>query len=807
MSTSSNIKYINNVLKATKNNLNKKSGLSIGQKIYDIVNNEYNMLISIILIGILIIAIIILYRKSFKFQKDLTLSNINIPKRKLTVLPICNEISPDDQYRLCDYYICASYNTQCVGAQHFDYVSEEMYKSALLNGARYIELPIFSYGVEEDSYPVVATGYDNKFTITSLNTITFDKVLSTIKNYAFKYYNETNPETFKNINYPLIINLKIHTDNTTVLNKAKDYIIRYFNKLLLKPEKYKRFPIQFEKLCMLTNKIILISNNNLVNNLFSDIVIPTSNFLNVFNINKIKQYILSTNSKNYYKTLSLTYQKNNVKILNNVNLILEEFLEKGKNSNIFKLINDSNLNSEELLNNLIIFNMIGMTIINYNNEVKLDSSNIDFSKLVLLGCQIIPMNFQTNDKIILNYIDMFKNNSFILKPSSIRLPIIEEDIKNSMDNYDSKLLNVKNIPIIPNFIVNNNNSIISIQEVSSDFNRHLTSNTNSFKFNQIKLNDDKKYNINNNNLFYIRKSPLSKLNDLILIIIKPENSDREQALTIINDEISLAPIDEKSLKYQSFYPLTGYYNDNNILIELIKNYYNPKIVNSNKFNKDYGFLTLATYISVIENPNGNYNFLGIDKNKLVIRTLSDIDSNNSNNNENKMITFFYTNINIKETTKIFNSQYGFLKINTQKNIIGLFRTISQSNASNIIIETFDINKFKVLTEDSNNNVEFRELKINKLNNDGLITRVIIFKTLDNKYLYCSDNNYLLTKSSFNNDCIFLLSKNLDNEYNIKNEIGGTMFVENNGLLKFNSQINDNDNTTKFKLILDTKIDI
>lgn len=837
MSSSTNkIGYINNVFTSTKNNVNKLLGIGIGQKIYDIVNNEYNQIISIVLIALLILAIIILYRKSFSYQKELSLSNINIPKRKLKSLPVCNQISKDEQYRLCDYYICSSYNTQCIGEQHFDYVSEEMYKSALLNGVRYIELPIFSDGVDEDSVPVVATGYDGKFSITSLNTVPFEKVVSIIKNCAFKYYNEENPETFKNINYPLIINLKIHTDNENVLIKANDILVKFFNKLLLSSEKYKKFPIQFEKLCQLTNKIILITKNDNYENIFKNILIPSRNFLNIFNINYISKYILDTSTANdYYKNLSILQNQKQFQNMKELKVILQDLLDNGKNSNIFNILNNPNVNTNELLNNLIIFNMLGLTIIDYDNEIKSSSSNMDFRLLVRLGCQIIPMNFQTNDNIILNYVNLFKDSSFKLKPSSIRLPIIEQELLNSLDKYDSSAIDKINLPIITDFVYKNNFSYITLHEISSEYNKILTNNNQiNFKNYTIKqsnndnVNNDNdndnsnKINIDDKNLIYIKTSPLSKFNDLVMLIFRPllnnnqnnqsnqknnqNNQQFELALTVIDSEISLAPIEPKSYKYQSFYPLTGFFNDNVKINELITKYYKDENLKSGKIENDYGMISFATYDSVIKSDTNNYKFLTMNQNQLKIKTFN---LNNINSNDSKMMTFFFANIKIKETIKLFNSTYGYLKLDISKNILGMFKNINQTQATSLVIERFDVDKFMALNTEEINNFKLEELKLNKLNNDGLITRLVVIKTLspNGYFLYCTQNKNLLVKRSFNKDCIFLLTKNFDNQYKIINELGGTLQINNNGILNFNTNININDDSTLFRVINNTELDL
>ena len=48
------------------------------------------------------------------------------------------------------------------------------------------------------------------------------------------------------------------------------------------------------------------------------------------------------------------------------------------------------------------------------------------TEAIYLGCQFITMNFQINDINMKNYIEVFKESSFRLKPSSMRFTEEEE---------------------------------------------------------------------------------------------------------------------------------------------------------------------------------------------------------------------------------------------------------------------------------------------------------------------------------------------------------------------------------------------
>lgn len=236
------------------------TSMPIGRWVQSTLFEEYNQVIFAILIVLLIVLMVILYRRSFRMLNKVTLETVNYhTKLDLAPLPACAEIPAHLRHRLCDYYIAASYNTPAIGNQHFDYVSTDMISKALLNGARYIQLPICGYSVNQDTDAVVGTAEDGKSLITSLNTLSLREVLVIIRDQAFKYLDkESTPsnERLNGINYPLIIHIQVHTINPDVLDKAYTDIKDILGPLLLNPSKYRRFPIQFERLCTLLNRII-----------------------------------------------------------------------------------------------------------------------------------------------------------------------------------------------------------------------------------------------------------------------------------------------------------------------------------------------------------------------------------------------------------------------------------------------------------------------------------------------------------------------------------------------------------------------
>ena len=251
-------------------NILRNQTYGIGQYIKENIFDEYSQIIFVTLAVLLIILVVILYKYTFaKYNTD-TLSKINYSdKLQLKPLPPCSKLPEELQYRLCDYYVAASFNTPNLGNQQLDYVSADMIAKALTGGARFIQLPICAYTVDQETYPVIAQAQPGQQHITSLNTLSTREALVVIRDFAFKYIDnranklfsssETPIASYSKINYPLIIQLKLHTQNDYVLNILYQDIRDILGKYLVDASAYKNYPIHLEKLCMLLNKIIIIS--------------------------------------------------------------------------------------------------------------------------------------------------------------------------------------------------------------------------------------------------------------------------------------------------------------------------------------------------------------------------------------------------------------------------------------------------------------------------------------------------------------------------------------------------------------------
>ena len=141
-------------------------------------------------------------------------------------MPFCTDIiDPLEQYLLVDYYIASSFNTPLIGNQKNDYLSLQMLSKVIDAGARYIELEICKSDISDGAPPVVAMGDKVGDWIISANSLNVQQVFNMIARKAFNF-------TSGKINYPLIIYLKINTNDTITLNSLASAIQSSLGNLL-----------------------------------------------------------------------------------------------------------------------------------------------------------------------------------------------------------------------------------------------------------------------------------------------------------------------------------------------------------------------------------------------------------------------------------------------------------------------------------------------------------------------------------------------------------------------------------------------
>jgi len=433
---------------------------------------------------------------------------------ELNPLEQCYEIEATQQYKLCDYYISSSFMTPCVGNQHYDYVSLVMISEVLKSGARYIQIPICESDVTINAIPVVGTAVYGQRLVTSLNTLEIQSVLNTILSNAFSINNNK-------INYPLIIHFILNTSNKSTINILAEYVSIILGNVIVDVTKYKsinnNIPIHLEKLCNLLGKIIIYSTPEYLSTDLEAFVIPTVNLYQIYHFSELGPINMPNNSiytNTYNQKLSGTEQRNSnlyfQKEYPTMDYVLENIDSIGKT-----ILNDPNL-----MNNLTSFNKLGTTIVKPNYPEDVISKNYDPSESIFYGCQLTTMNFQINDLNMKNYINIFKESSFRLKPASLRFSEAEVPTVDYSKIYKS--LTTANTNILGDFFYKYGNVLIALESYTL-LNTYLTQTDISllkFKVGTTisKVDGKIKYKIGLNQLFIPRLSRMGSLNNMSMYL-------------------------------------------------------------------------------------------------------------------------------------------------------------------------------------------------------------------------------------------------------------------------------------------------
>ena len=468
----------------------------------------------IIAIPILLLMIYLVWKYNFNARSVNVISNMNY-KSQLLLKPMkqCSDLDLTMQYKLCDYYISSSYMTPCVGNQHYDYVSIDMITEVLLSGARYIQLPICSSDITPNAMPVIGTAQYGQRVITSLNTLEIRDVLNVIRNNSFNLDN--NPT-----NYPLIIHLILHTNNPYTLNNLADNITTVLSDVLCDVPKYKSFPIFLEKICSLLGKIIFIATPEYIGSKLEQLIVPTNVLFESYYYTELAPISLPTNA-------AFTNEYNNK--LSSVQQTQSRDTFKIKYPSLDYVINNASsigatiINDKDILNNLMYFNKVGMTLVKPVQSADVLSPNYDPAEAVYNGCQLISMNFQTNDDNMKNYLKIFKDSSFVLKPASMRFSEKEESLPALESVY--KAISPISSKVINEIYNKYNNRLIALESYASR-GMYLTQIENNLRFklgsttNTTNTTNTPKLGLNQ--CFLIKKSTVSMgTADIPMFLLSP----------------------------------------------------------------------------------------------------------------------------------------------------------------------------------------------------------------------------------------------------------------------------------------------
>ena len=726
--TNNNASSLNNNSNTNDSNINK-----IAVKIKNHLSSNLKYWVFIVL-PVLIILLYLLYQYNLGSRSRYVISKMDY-KDKLENKPLlqCYQQDIKYQFKLCDYYISSSFMTPCIGNQHYDYISTDMIIEVLQSGARYIQIPICENDITEKSLPVVATAEYGQQLITSLNVLDIASVFKAIRGNAFKLNNTK-------VNYPLIIHLILNTKKKFTLDVVADNIQEIFGDVLVEKSKYTTHSVFLEKLCNLLGKIIIIATPEYLGTKMENFITPTTKLFNIYHFGELAQLNLPSDTifeNSYNKKLSMKEQARSYKLFKEKYPSLE-YVKENSDS-----IGETILNDKEILNNLTSFNKIGVSIVKPHKTEDVETKNYDTTEALFMGCQFITMNFQINDAYMKNYLEIFKESSFRLKPSSMRFTEEEIPQRDYLSIYE-KLLE-KNDNILNNYYYKYNNKPISFESYNNQT-TYLTQIENYLKF---RLGTDQEkdkfgvrsYNIGINQCFIIRKSTIGGSEDISFYL---ESAAQPGLYITLNNNIfhmERLSKNKKGLVNQAFYFEKPKISDD----ELSENVNKGDMISIRSFSNDK--------VLYLANENKN------------VKAYNDAPQIQARNN----MTFFVKSINYEMVIKIITLYDGSLKT-INGNIIGVLENNTSDGTSYVVIPTsqnkdsFNIFKDQFMLK----NKEKGTYVIFDVNTGLLYDRNLEPNTLGIFNIIAEKGYY--TISNVNNDQLILFNRNLVKFTNKKNII-------------------------------------
>lgn len=204
-----------------------------------------------------------------------------------TILPI-PPTPADFNYSLASYYVMTA--SDCCLDPSNTTVSIDALKNVISKGARCLDFQIFSV----NNTPVVSysSSNDNFYFVNVKNTIPFSDVMKTIATYAFQ------EATCSNFSDPLIIHLRVKSNNDAMFTSLKDVLSSYVNYMLNPQYNYNSIdPINIPGMSLpsLRNKIIIVIDNT---------------YPSVLKYKPIIEYVNIISNKSFCQTMRYTDYKN-----------------------------------------------------------------------------------------------------------------------------------------------------------------------------------------------------------------------------------------------------------------------------------------------------------------------------------------------------------------------------------------------------------------------------------------------------------------------------------------------------------------
>ena len=339
-------------------------------KATNIVMTGGNAVLLIILV-LLVILFFWIYRKMTLDSANCdTISSLYKDFGKVHSINIDKE---DYNYALKDYYIKTAYNACSSGQFKNDFVNLCALENVIKQGARCIDLEIYSL----DDEPVIAASSASNYNIKeTYNSIKFGDALTVIRDSAFS------GSTCPNSNDPIILHLRIMSNNKTIYDKMATLINEILYGLTMgSAYSYENNGENFGKIPLkdLMGKVVII--------------VDKSNTL--FESSKLDEYVNMTSSSVFMHTLRYTAD--------------------------VRYAPDKDV--------LIRYNTNNMSIVLPDRSWS--NSNYSAKKAWDCGCQLVAMCFQNLDSEMELYNEMFADIgcAYVLKPDALRSKTNESAIE------------------------------------------------------------------------------------------------------------------------------------------------------------------------------------------------------------------------------------------------------------------------------------------------------------------------------------------------------------------------------------------
>jgi hypothetical protein len=339
-------------------------------KLLNLKENTISLFILFVIVIIIILAICYylyiknLYSSECKFMTNIygTLNN------KIKSIDIKYKTFNNN---LLDYYIKTAYNCCSGGNYKNDYVNTCNLINVLKQGCRGLDFEIYSI----DDNPVVATSTSKNYYVKeTYNYVKFSEVMHILSNYAFSQ------STSPNCTDPIIIHLRISSNNQKMFSKFAHLFESYNNLLLGKTYSYEN------------------QGKNIGN-------IP----------------ILNLKGK-----IIIMVDKTNTSFLDNRAFL--EYVNITSNSIFMRALHYYDIKNTPDITELQNYNKQNMTIA--MPDIGSNPQNPSGIVVRETGCQLIAMRYQYIDQYIEENIAFFNENgfAFVLKPERLRyIPVVLPD--------------------------------------------------------------------------------------------------------------------------------------------------------------------------------------------------------------------------------------------------------------------------------------------------------------------------------------------------------------------------------------------